>query len=332
MKYFEFWKSLFMFMAVSFAVESNGIEITDPVVQDHDVSNWNDNNHNQELSSAVVDGLASTSLKTHMNVSPETKIINFTFYKYVTEFLRKYVQGINTVRLASIIIHYKPHTDSCTGTVSYALVDKRYGDTLDVKKTSQKNGLITTKGNSKVTVEGKIHQMVTIRCDKESIVQMSMNFFVTVSNLKQIKLVQIVSGNNMISGTLATISIGWKTVPGEATVYEPYHAQRYYIPRMKMPELVGKSNDYVYSSIVKMAKDRHNKEVQMLNQLQKLIDNQNVINNDLDTEIQLNIADVESEIKKNQMEIEKLDKAIPGKEKLAEHRKQLEKLEQMKKE
>ncbi|CAD0281688.1 movement protein [Common oak ringspot-associated virus] len=329
MAFMRYYVQLFSFAFLMQAVPSNAIGTTvdDPIVIDHDISDWNSNNKDQELTEAVVDGLAATVMKKHLEVAPNTQVLMFTFYNHITEFLRKYVNGMKTTRIASIVIHYKPHTDACTGTVSFALVDQRFSDKLDVKAKINDNGNDKIKANSKKTILGKIHQLVTVKCNSESIVQMSMNYFVTVQDLKKIKLVQIVSGNNLISGTLATISLGWKTIPGDATVYEPYHAQRYYIPRMKMPELVGKDDKYVYNSIVKMAKDRHNMEIQMLNKLQELVDGQNVINNDLDTDLKEKLIDVQSRIDKHRDEIEKLDKAIPEKQRLIEANKELEMLE-----
>nr|WCL16050.1 putative movement protein [Ailanthus crinkle leaf associated emaravirus] len=327
----NFWFKLFALALFSNAVPgSNGLTIEDPTVVDHDISNWGEANKNQELSEAVVDGLASTVMKRQIEVKPSTQIISFTFYNYVTEFLKKYVNGLKTVRIASILVHYKPHTDACTGTVSFALVDKRYTDKLDVKAKINENGVEKIK-SQKNTIMGKIHQLVTVKCNMESIIQMSMNYFVTISDLKKIKLVQVVSGNNMVTGTLATINLGWKTVPGEATIYQPYHAQRYYIPRLKMPELVGKDDKYIYNSLVKMAKDRHDKEVQMLNQLQELIDGQMIINNDLDTDLKNQLDEVNSKIEKHQDDIQKLERVIPEKQKLIEAQRKLDELERIKK-
>nr|WCR76261.1 movement protein [Alfalfa ringspot-associated virus]WCR76262.1 movement protein [Alfalfa ringspot-associated virus]WCR76263.1 movement protein [Alfalfa ringspot-associated virus] len=317
-----------LFLAFSMVLTSNnevdGLEIEDATVTEHDVSKWgSEDNKNIELSEAIVDGLAATTMKRHMPVKPITGVVRFNFYNYVTEFVKKYVNGITTVRLASIIIHYKPHTDDCRGTLSYALVDNRFDkDSMTAKKGG--------RSDADYKIVGKVKHLVTLRCSEEAIIQMSLNHFVSASNLKKINLVQIASGLDMKSGDLATISIGWKTIPGDATVYKHYPAQKYVIPRLSMPELVGKSSDYVYNKIVNMAKVRQNREVQMLNKLQELIDGQNTINNQLETDYENELSKLDLEIKRHQDDIERIEKVIPTKSMVEERLKQLDELKRLK--
>nr|WGG93564.1 movement protein [Callicarpa mosaic-associated virus 1] len=331
MKFFEFYFKLFMFSMFSMALQSEtgqALDIEDTLVVDHDVSKWADpSNRNIELSEAIINGLAATTIKKQIDIEPKTKVVEFEFYKWITAFL-KTIKGLTKVRLASILVHYKPHTDSCKGTVSYALVDQRFqNDKLSAEKRTKKD-----KDKSEVlySVIGRVKHLVTLKCDETAVIQMSMNHFVTVPDLKSIKLIQIVSGIDMTSGTLATLGIGWKTIPGDATVYQHYPAQRYTFPREKLPELEGQSTEVIFQRLVKMAKNRHDKEVQMLNQLQELVDNQNVINNDLEVDITNEISDIQNQLKKHQDDVEKIEKAIPNQQKLNELKQQLEAVKKIK--
>lgn len=300
------------------------IEIEDVSVHEHDVSKWNDESNKQiELNEAIVDGLAATTIKRNLPVKPTTSVLKFNFYNFMTEYIRKFVHGLTTVRLASIVLHYKPHTDDCKGSLSYALVDNRFSsDSLEAKKGGK------SKGTYKVV--GKIKHLVSLRCSEEAIIQMSMNHFVSVNDLKRIQLVQIASGLDMTTGDLATISIGWKTVPGDATVYQHYPAQKYVIPRLNMPELVGKSTDYVYKRIVSMAQARHNREVQMLNKLQTIVDSQANIDNQLAVDYTNDLSKIDMEIKRRQNEIEKIEQIVPNKQLLDEKKKVLNELNKVK--
>nr|QQO58787.1 putative movement protein [Emaravirus tritici] len=322
---FLFNINLILFCSFSVVTSGSGLDVEDQTVKSHDVSKWNDNNKEIELTEAVVNGLAATSMKMSIPVSPKTKVVKFEFYKWITEFL-KTLSGQKTVRLASIIIHYKPHSDSCKGTVSYALVDKRF---LGDKMKTESKAKLNDKPSSDYSVVGQVKQLVTLRCNEEAVVQMSMNHFVSVEDINKIKLVQIVSGIDMHTGNLATINIGWKTIPGEATVYQYYPAQKYTIPRMKMPELVGKSSEYVYNKLVHMAKVRHDREVAMLNQLQTFIDQQDVVNNDLEVDTQNQINEIENKIQRYQQEINKIDEIIPQTQQLAEKNMKLKELEKI---
>nr|AML03185.1 putative movement protein [Wheat mosaic virus] len=313
----------FMFLFAS--TGGKALDIEDQTVKSHDISKWNENNREIELTEAVVNGLAATSIKMSIPVSPKTKVVKFEFYKWITESL-KTIKGQKTVRLASIIIHYKPHSDSCKGTVSYALIDKRF---LNDKMKAESKAKVDGKQTADYNVVGQVKQLVTLRCNEEAVVQMSMNHFVSVEDINKIKLVQIVSGIDMHTGNLATINIGWKTIPGEATVYQYYPAQKYIIPRMKMPELVGKSSEYVFNKLVYMAKVRHNQEVAMLNQLQTFIDQQDVVNNELEVDTKNQLNELENKIQRYQEEIEKIDNIIPHTQKLAEQSLKLKELERI---
>ncbi|AWH90179.1 movement protein [Palo verde broom virus] len=330
MKFITFYKFLFTSAFFSFALPAtDGVSIEDSTVVKHDVSKWDDpENNNIEFNEFIVNGLAATNVKKDIEVNPKTQVINFQFYKWITEFL-KAIQGVRKVRLASILIHYKPHTDKCTGTVAYALVDQRFEN--DGMKAQKK----TPKGEKKsetYNVVGQVKHLVPIKCDEESVIQFSMNHFVTVRDLKKVKLIQIVSGVDMTQGTLATISIGWKTITGDATVYKHYPAQLYTFPRLDMPELSGASSTEVFGRLARLAKNRRNKEAEMLKGLQNMVDAQHIMSNDLELDLKNDITGLEDEIKRHQDEIQKIDKVLPGKKKVDELKRHLSELEKIKKE
>ncbi|CBZ42027.1 P4 protein [Emaravirus idaeobati] len=329
MKAFRFYASIFSFAFFSYALPTGGVmeldtSELDGKVESHDVSAWESGASNVELSQAIVNGLASTKLKTDLVVSPKTSVLDFQFYKLITQYL-KTLKGIDAVRLASIILHYQPYSDECKGTVSYALVDTRFGDVMDAESHAP-----NVKGKNVAKVVGKVKYLVTVDCSKEAFIQFSMTHQVAVSDINKIKMCQIVSGVDMIKGKMAKLNMGWFTVPGESTIYTPFPAQLFYFPRRSLPELQGKSADYTFNKFVKMAESKYDREVAMLNNLQKLVDSQNIISNNLNTNIENEISSADGEIKKLQSEIEMMEKALPNKYKLGELKNQVSELRRIK--
>ncbi|DAZ87275.1 movement protein [Arceuthobium sichuanense virus 1] len=332
MKAFNFYYSLISFAFFSSVVplENGKMELDlsemDTKVENHDISSWESGSRNTELSNAIVSGLASTRIKTNLVVQPRTTVLNFKFYKYITQYI-KTIQGLDTVRLANIIIHYQPYSDDCKGTVSYALVDTRFNDMMDAESHAVRDN---KKNVAKVI--GKVKHLVTVDCAKEAFIQFSMNHQVATSDINKMQLCQIVSNIDMIKGKFAKVNLGWLTVPGDSTIYETFPAQLYYFPRKTLPELQGKSSAYSYRQFVRMAKAKYDKEVAMLNKLQQLVDSQNVITNNLESDVINEISKTESEIKKIQGELETMEKVLPNKSKLNEMKKHLAELEKIKQE
>nr|QQD79827.1 movement protein [Jujube yellow mottle-associated virus]QQD79840.1 movement protein [Jujube yellow mottle-associated virus] len=336
MKIFQVYYSLFTMAFFSYAVphgvpaQSVGMDLDlselDTKVGSHDVSSWESGSKNTELTSAIVSGLSSTRIKTNLIVQPKTSVLDFKFYKYITQYIKS-LKGLDTVRLANIIIHYQPFSDDCKGTVAFALVDTRFGDVMDAESHAVKDG---KKNVAKVV--GKVKHLVNVDCSKEAFIQFSMNHQVAVSDINKIKLCQIVSGVDMISGKFARLNIGWLTVPGDSTIYEPFPAQLYYFERKALPELQGKSATSSYKRFVQMAQSRYDKDVAMLNKLQNLVDNQMVITNNIESNVSNEIVKTETEIKRIQHEIETMERVMPGKTKLNEMKAHLAELERIKKE
>lgn len=317
----------FMLLSTFSYVVPAGSEVISPGVDRHNVDEWK-TSEQIELSDAVVDGLAATQLKVNLKVKPKTTMINFKFWSVMTRYLRENIRGLKTVRLASIILHYKPHTDSCRGETTYMLVDRRFTDEVSIAKTVDRNGILRHTGE--VRLVGKIYQSVTFDCSREALVQFSMNYFVTPKDLEQIQLFQVVNNLNMVQGDLATLSIGWKTIPGEATVYKPHKAQLYLLPRLRMPELMGKGEKQVYNTFVSMAKARRDKEAQLLKNLEDIVQSSNAITNKVEVNLEEELSNVDSEIKALQGELEKLDNAMPNKRQLEENKKVLNELKLLK--
>lgn len=326
------YKSIVMLSLFSFAmpIGSGGMDLDltelDANVNHHEVSDWDSKSKDTELSSAIVSGLASTKIKTHLVVQPKTAVLNFNFYHYLTQLLKE-KKGMTSVRLANIIIHYQPYSDDCQGVVSYALVDTRYSDTMD----AEPHALDSSKKNNVAKVVGKVKHLVTVDCSREAFIQFSMNHHVATSDINKIKLCQVVSGIDMRRGKLAKVNIGWFTVPGDSVIYKPFPAQLYYFPRKDLPELQGKRISHSYKMFVKMANEKYSKEVAMLNGLQKIVNQQVVINNNLESDVINKISNIEADIAKVQNDIETIDNVLPNKRKLFEKKKQLDELERIRK-
>ncbi|QDM39002.1 movement protein [Jujube yellow mottle-associated virus] len=334
MKIFQVYYSLFTMAFFSYAVpvQSVGMDLDlselDTKVENHDVSSWESGTRNTELTSAIVSGLSSTRIKTNLIVQPKTSVLDFKFYKYITQYIKS-LKGLDTVRLANIIIHYQPFSDDCKGTVAFALVDTRFeNDVMDAESHAVKDG----KKKNVAKVVGKVKHLVNVECSKEAYIQFSMNHQVAVSDINKIKLCQIVSGVDMTSGKFARVNIGWLTVPGDSTIYEPFPAQLYYFERKALPELQGKSPTSSYKKFVQMAQSRYDKDVAMLNKLQNLVDNQMVITNNIESNVSNEIVKTETEIKRIRHEIETMERVMPGKTKLNEMKAHLAELEKIKKE